>query len=783
MRLKYVLAFTLFLLFAVRFGLPVSGSADETTSGYRVERKEFVKILTFSGQLEAVESIVITVPRTSLTSRYVVSFLAPEGNYIQPGDLLVEFDSSELETQRLELEKQREDARIRVAQKEAELQTRLQDLLLQFATAQKNLKTSELYLGIDPQLISRADAEKYQFDHSKAKIELEKLNERLRTLDQAGRAELEVTQLEFERAELDLKRMLSEAEEMSVRAPRPGRVIYGTSTDRERKLQVGDEVWRGWPVVFLPNMSALQIQALVTDLDFPLLKEGLPAEIIFDAAPDPRFRGEVGPLPQMAKPERPRSQFKVFRVGVRLLETDLVAMKLGMTAQVRVPISRPESLVVPRAAVALEPDGTTYVVRRTEASRKIPVEITDASWDEVAIKADLEPGDELVLPALTTTAQATEGFEWIAAKRQDLLFSVSGTGILQAEKSVQIGPPTIARQGNFRIARMIPEGIEVQEGDFLIDFDPIEVQKRLRGEQANRQKAREEYEKTKVSQELQIKDLELQLEEARVQLEQAEARLREAEEFEADLKVQEAHYEAELQRKTVGSLEKKLESVSLQMDLQLEILKDTENLHQHRVEVNTRALESLTVKAPISGFVLYETNRRNEKKQVGSEVYWREKVLSIPDLTTLVVNGQISEVDAGKISLGQAVNVTLDAIPERTFTGKVVEVGTMFRRASFDLPVKVLDIQVQIDQLDPKRMRPGMVAKLQVVLDRFEDVLAVPLSVVHVEEGKSFVWIKEGSKAVKKEITVGENNGIVAVIENGLEEDQEVASKPLTEKT
>ncbi|MDA2930663.1 hypothetical protein MYX84_12080, partial [Acidobacteria bacterium AH-259-O06] len=159
---------------------------------------------------------------------------------------------------------------------------------------------------------------------------------------------------------------------------------------------------------------------------------------------------------------------------------------------------------------------------------------------------------------------------------------------------------------------------------------------------ANLEKAREEYEKTKRSQELQIKDLELQLEEACFQQEKSQNKLIQAKQFESNIKVQETEYEAKLDRKRLEILEKKLESVRRKTELQLRILKDTENLHEHRVEIGQKALEALTIKAPISGVVICQTNWRNEKKQVGSQVHRLEKVISLPDLTTLVVNGQVA---------------------------------------------------------------------------------------------------------------------------------------------
>jgi HlyD family secretion protein len=326
---------------------------------------------------------------------------------------------------------------------------------------------------------------------------------------------------------------------------------------------------------------------------------------------------------------------------------------------------------------------------------------------------------------------------------------------------------------------MVEEGATVKEGDFLLEFDPSELQKRLRDEEANHQKAQQEHQKTQAALELNIKDLELALENERVQKQKADNKLVQAKEFEGAVKMKEAEFEAILERKRVEMMERKLASVKKSMVLQLQLLKDAETFYQRRIESNKKALETLQVKAPISGVVIYQPNWNNEKKQVGSNVYMAETVLSIPDLTTLMVQGQVSEVDAGKVQPGQAVNVALDAVPEKTFTGKIVKTSSIFRQASFDRPIKVFEIEIRLDKIDIKRMRPGMATRVQIVAQRFKGVLAIPVSAIRVENGKSFVWIKEKDKPLKREVAVGKNNGIVAIIESGLAEGNEVASRPV----
>jgi len=761
--------------------LLVSATADEpVTSGFTVTRGEFVKTLTFSGELLAIDNVTVSVPRTRRAPNPMITYLAREGSFAEPGDILVEFDSSELETRRLDLEQRREDARIAIALKEAELETQRQDLLLALETARKSLNVAKLYVDIEPELIPRADAEKYEFDQKNATIDFEKAQEKLVTLAKTRAAEMEVVNLEFNRTDIWLQRSVFEINKMTVRAPMSGMVIYAENLMRGGKVQVGDALWHGTPVMQLPNMDRLRVETYVYDSDFPFLTGGESAEVVLDAVPDRVFTGRVAATPEIAKSRTFRSQLKAFRVDVLLDAVDLDVMKPGMTARVRIPTTTGEGFVVPRAAVVFDHTGQSRVLKAGVPPAWVDVTLIDANETHVLVEGELSENEELVDPKTSLDQTSMESpEETVTVERQDLKFSITGSGTLAAERAVAIGPPPVRRIWRFKINSLAPEGTDIEPGDMLVSFDPSEVHKRLREDQANLEKVEEELTKTEASEGLKLKDLELQLEDARVQEEKTRNKLIQAREFESNLQVMEAQFEAELAKTRVGILDKKLASVRKDSELQLQILKDKQKLRQRRIQENEEALEAMTVEAKISGVVIYKTDWRNEKVRVGSEVYRMQQIMLLPDLDTLVIHGQVAEVDAGKLTLGQKVEVSLDALPDQVLEGTVKQIDTIFKPASFDRPVKMLQFTVELDDLNKQTMLPGMVAKLQVLTARFEDVIAIPLALVHVEEGESFVWVQSEGGLAKRPVRVGKDNGVVAVIEEGLAEGDQVISLPL----
>ena len=207
---------------------------------------------------------------------------------------------------------------------------------------------------------------------------------------------------------------------------------------------------------------------------------------------------------------------------------------------VRVPIVREDALVVPRKALILSSNGNAFLKTQNDPSQLITVSVIDASGTEAVVDGDVAEGEVLAdnssLPALV----GNEGLDWITLHRQDLVFSVAGTGTLEAEESISIGPPPLRRHWEFKIVDMAPEGSMVQKGDTLIVFDPTDTERRLREEEAELRKTEQENERTAASLNLQVEEINLQLEEALVQKERAENKLLQARQFDSYLTVQEA---------------------------------------------------------------------------------------------------------------------------------------------------------------------------------------------------------------------------------------------------
>jgi len=122
------------------------------------------------------------------------------------------------------------------------------------------------------------------------------------------------------------------------------------------------------------------------------------------------------------------------------------------------------------------------------------------------------------------------------------------------------------------------------------------------------------------------------------------------------------------------------------------------------------SMERLKIMAPKEGMVVLIPNGDDEKPAVGDTVYRGSRLMSLPALDKIAVKVEFDESFTSNILLGANVRVTLDAFPERPFTGKITELGQSYRTKSTNNQKRVFDAWVTLNELELSIMRPGMKA-------------------------------------------------------------------------
>jgi HlyD family secretion protein len=344
------------------------------------------------------------------------------------------------------------------------------------------------------------------------------------------------------------------------------------------------------------------------------------------------------------------------------------------------------------------------------------------------------------------------------------LVSLSENGKLAAKQSVTISAPRI--RGGLQIVKLAKEGTMVNKGDFLVQFDPTEQETKLRDAEAALKIAKADLEKSEAQYKMDVKQLELDLKKAERNYSENLS--------EAPIIRKEAELGLDIARLNFENRKKSLEADIEKMRVQVDKAQDTK-------EQAERDLGKMTITAPIPGLVVYLEIWKGStmsKIQEGDSPWSGMGLIELPDLSSMVVETSVSEVDVSKIKEGQKAHIRLDAIPGPMFTGTITDISTLAHSKVRGSSINVFDVKVLIDSTDD-RLKPGMSAKVDLIIDKYDDVLSVPLEAVFERDDTTVVYTPGGKKIP---VALGTRNDEAVIVTSGVKAGDEVALVDPTRK-
>ena len=378
------------------------------------------------------------------------------------------------------------------------------------------------------------------------------------------------------------------------------------------------------------------------------------------------------------------------------------------------------------------------------------------------------------LSSLLPKATAT-GDEVVVAPKT-LVFGVDATGLLRAT-SVQNfgGPPMFANYWNFQIVNLVAEGKQVKAGEQLITFEAQRIREDLQRFQNELDQATKELEKTRTQIDLERQELQTKLAAAENNYEKLKLKQTRDLGVESLNKVEEDRLAFEQARREVEAIKERLDWHKKSSEATYQIIASKKARAENKVNEIKKGMENFQAKADRDGVVIYKTKWNGDKFRVGENVWMGQMILEIPDLNTIIAEAFVPEVDIGKVKTGQRAEVTIDAFPDKVYSGSIKSVGTLVRPKAWDIPNKILDIQIALDKLDISIMRPAMSVKAKVETSSVENCLAVPLKAIRTTAEGSMVKVKSDQGWREQRVKLGESNGTEVVIVEGLNAGDRIA--------
>lgn len=192
-------------------------------------------------------------------------------------------------------------------------------------------------------------------------------------------------------------------------------------------------------------------------------------------------------------------------------------------------------------------------------------------------------------------------------------------------------------------------------------------------------------------------------------------------------------------------------------------------VEQQRAALNLarKAITDTVVRAPITGAVKEKHVARGAYMAVGG------KLVTLVKINPLRLRADIPEYAAAQVRTGQTMNLTVEALAGRTFTGRVVRIGP-----SLNEQTRALTVEAEVNNAS-NLLRPGMFAKSQLVTAKDAPAVMVPQRAIQTVAGLTKVFVIENGKAVERIVKTGVSDGDLIEVLEGVKEGETVATSNL----
>ena len=401
--------------------------------------------------------------------------------------------------------------------------------------------------------------------------------------------------------------------------------------------------------------------------------------------------------------------------------------------------------------------------------------------------------------------------------RAKLVVTVAERGELESARNLDVASEV---EGQTVIISILPQGTKVRKGDLVAELDSAALRDSLASQEIATKKAEADYlnaAKTRAVTEIAVAEYRdgtypNEMKTARGELEMATSNLAQAvDRFDWSrrmlakslitpaqhvankqslLNCQIAHQnirtkihvlEHYTRRKTITELQAEVDKarsdeLAKQAVYQLELSK------QRKLE---RQIARCKLYAPADGLIVYanDPNQRPGSNQAqieeGATVRERQKIFRLPDITRMRVSTQVHESLVDRVAPGQRARIRVEGLGGATLSGTVESIRPLARPGNTPgSEVKVYTTLVAIDE-PPPGVRPGMEAKVEILISEVDDVVAVPVEAVLQFQGKDHVYVATPDGPRRRAVALGTTDDKLVEVKRGVREGERVVLDPL----
>ncbi|PIF05688.1 MAG: hypothetical protein CSA36_05285 [Draconibacterium sp.] len=374
---------------------------------------------------------------------------------------------------------------------------------------------------------------------------------------------------------------------------------------------------------------------------------------------------------------------------------------------------------------------------------------------------------------LTRTSGKNEKFYQV--KKGSFQAVLDCKGEINGLHAIEIKTPKILCDRDLRlwplkILDLVQDGKFIKKGDFVMQLDANLIMSRMREEQQELETKTADLNNAKIDSAVNltqmredIKNALLDLEYNKIDLEQS---VYESEAYQR--KAQMTYQKAE------NEIAKKRRDYRLkQNQLKIRVQRNEEwvKASEERIAKFQEAIRAARITAPKDGIIIFGKSWDGKKYSKDSNVPTYEfapPIATLPDMSEVISEIYVKEIDIAKIKVGDSVRVTFDALEKTTIMGVIKTIARVGEDHK-DFDMKVFKVIINLDHSNPE-LKPAMSSNNEIILANKDNAISVPLKAVYNDSGEKYVYLIKDGEMVKQPVVTGFENEETIEVKEGLSE-------------
>ena len=387
---------TTFISFSVFLLLLSIACKREADSAYSVKKGPFIQSVTESGELKAVNSITLSMPKINYVYGYNFKIigLSEHGKLVHKGEPVILVDQSSVQKYIIEKRESLETEMAATNKLKAQINNNLQDLRAQIQNEQSFFDIKKLELQ-NSAFESEGMRKTIALEFKQEEIKLNKLKRTLHDRPLLDSLDIRVQKIKVAQKESELKAAQETLDLLTVKTPLEGIFVIEENWRTGQQIKVGDEVYLGNPVARIPDIRTMKVDGFIVENDVSRIKTGQDVIVRLDAMPSVQFHGKITNISRVCIE---RDQKNIFLTDVLISESD-PRLKPGMTVSCEyILYEGKDEIYVPNNCI-LEENRHFYVFAKKRGKiRKTEIRTGPSNNMFTIVSGDIKPGQPLELP-------------------------------------------------------------------------------------------------------------------------------------------------------------------------------------------------------------------------------------------------------------------------------------------------------------------------------------------------------------------------------------------------